>query len=86
MLYGKVLERDGNLATHSMGIDGHTRLTPEGGERVKWSQRTTSPDVLGFLLQEYRVSWAALSSPLRNLDHTPTLHFRHRSLTELWRK
>ncbi|MGE7270402.1 hypothetical protein [Brevibacillus panacihumi] len=53
---------------------------------MKWSQRTTSPDVLGFLLQEYRVSWAALSSPLRNLTHTPTLHFRHRSLTELWRK
>ncbi|MCM3077851.1 MULTISPECIES: hypothetical protein [Brevibacillus] len=53
---------------------------------MNMSQRTTSPDVLGFLLQEYRVSWAALSSPLRNLSHTPTLHFRHRTLNELWRK
>ncbi|MGG1659695.1 hypothetical protein [Brevibacillus sp. NRS-1366] len=53
---------------------------------MKWSQQTTSPDILGFLLQEYRVSWAGLSSPLRHLSHTPTLHFRHHSLTELWRK
>lgn len=86
MLYGKVLERDGKVANHSMGVVGHTSVTPEGGERVNMSQRTTSPDVLGFLLQEYRVSWAALSSPLRKLSHTPTLHFRHRTLNELWRK
>ncbi|GED30807.1 hypothetical protein [Brevibacillus centrosporus] len=53
---------------------------------MKSSGQTTSPDVLGFLLQEYRVSWAALSSPLRNSSHTPTLHFRHHLLSELWRK
>ncbi|MBW5466701.1 hypothetical protein HPY28_02750 [Brevibacillus sp. HB1.2] len=46
------------------------------------SQQTTSPDILGFLLQEYRVSWAGLSSPLRQWSHTPTLHFRHHLLTK----
>ncbi|GEB32765.1 hypothetical protein BPA01_23450 [Brevibacillus parabrevis] len=53
---------------------------------MKSPQQNASPDILGFLLQEYRVSWAGLSSPLRQLSHTPTLHFRHHPLTELWRK
>ncbi|MFY0543105.1 hypothetical protein [Brevibacillus sp. H7] len=53
---------------------------------MKLSQRTTSPDALGYLLQEYRVSWADLSSPLRTLPHSPKLAFRHTSLMEVWRK
>ncbi|MDA5106819.1 MULTISPECIES: hypothetical protein [Brevibacillus] len=53
---------------------------------MKPSQRSTSPDVLGYLLQEYRVSWAALSSPLRTLTHSPTLEFRHAPLTDVWQK
>lgn len=86
MLYGKVLERNGKLAKHSGGLVGDTTDTPQGGERVKLSQRTTSPDAIGLLLQEYCVSWAELSSPLRTLPHTAPLTYRHTPLTEVWRK
>ncbi|NGQ94528.1 hypothetical protein G3578_04955 [Brevibacillus sp. SYP-B805] len=53
---------------------------------MKFSPVTTSPDAIGLLLQEYRASWAALSSPLRTSPHTTALSFRHTSLTEVWRE
>ncbi|HZG16535.1 MAG TPA: hypothetical protein VE710_16230 [Candidatus Bathyarchaeia archaeon] len=53
---------------------------------MKLSKVTTSPDAAGLLLQEYRASWAGLSSPLRTFPTTTALSFRHTSLTKVWRE
>lgn len=58
--------------------------TPQGGERVNQLSTPTSPDALELLLKEYRVSWAGLSSPLRQVSRETVFSCRHTPLTEIW--
>lgn len=58
--------------------------TPQGGERVNHVSTPTSPDALELLLKEYRVSWAGLSSPLRQVSRETAFSYRHTPLTEIW--
>lgn len=84
MKFKKDLEPCGKLTNYRVLIRSHTISTPQGGERVKQTDRSPSLPEQDGAQHDLYASWVGLASPLRTLPPTATLSVRHTSLTDLW--